>query len=436
MRVLVAAAHGGVSPGAVPIGGGAAVVGRLTDWWAERGLPVTLLGLGDAQPRSGLDYQRIAVRWPRGRGPANLVDLNELQYARVCRDFEQHATDAILARPDLRDLVVVANDLSEGPDFARLAAAGVPVVTLWHVDVVDYFCRFYLGGLDPALASAAWRRLGAATALVPDMLHLVFAKQAAALAHSARHIVPSSAMRRIIGRCTPGAEQRVEVVPWGAWSHPAEPDEVARAADDLRREGGLAEGDTLLVTLSRLSPEKGIERALQALALGEQRGELPDGVHLWIGGQAAYMMGQRYRRRLERLAASLRQVRVRFLGHVSGARKQALWRLADLYLFPSRHESYGLTLAEALSAGVPVVSTDHYSARDLVPREAGVIVPNAPSSAVPAALWRALSPLLSDAAGRKRMARAARAAAYRLDFDRAAARVTDLLASVHRTAGA
>ncbi|MBI5830946.1 MAG: glycosyltransferase family 4 protein [Armatimonadetes bacterium] len=436
MRILVTAAHGGVSPGAVPIGGGAAVIGQLTAYWAARGVPTTLLGLGDAEPAPGLDYQRVPVSWPSGRGPADLVNLNEVDYARLCRDFEQRATEAILARPDRDDVVVVANDLSEGPDFARLAAAGIPVVTLWHVDVVDYFCRFYLGGLDPALASAAWRAARGGVAALPDMLHLVFAKQAAALAHSARHIVPSSAMRRIIARCTPGAEQRVEVVPWGAWSHHADEEDVALAAAELRREGGLAIGDTLLVTLSRLSPEKGIERALESLALGERLGQMPNGAHLWIGGQAAYMMGQRYRRRLERLAGELDRVRVRFLGHVSGARKQALWRLADVYVFPSRHESYGLTLAEALSAGVPVVSTEHYSARDLVPREAGIIVPNEPAAAVPGELWRALRPLLVDPARRARMADAARRAAARLDFDRAAARVTELLASVHRTRGA
>ena len=39
---------------------------------------------------------------------------------------------------------MLCNDVSEGPDFAALANAGFPVFTIYHVDVVDYFCRIYL----------------------------------------------------------------------------------------------------------------------------------------------------------------------------------------------------------------------------------------------------------------------------------------------------
>ena len=38
-----------------------------------------------------------------------------------------------------------------------------------------------------------------------------------------------------------------------------------------------------------------------------------------------------------------------FPGYVTGERKRAFFALADLYVFPSRHESYGLTLLEALA---------------------------------------------------------------------------------------
>ena len=57
--------------------------------------------------------------------------------------------------------------------------------------------------------------------------------------------------------------------------------------------------------------------------------------------------------RLKELAGRLKKFRVAFPGYVSGARKQAFLDLADLYIFPSRHESYGLTLMEALASGLP-----------------------------------------------------------------------------------
>ena len=427
-RLVVTAAHAGISPGAVPIGGGASVVGQLAAHWAAAGLPVTVLGLGAEFGVPGVVYEQVPVRWPRDWGPDDLVRLGELDYARVCRDFEREVT-ARVRREDPRGLVVVANDISEGPDFAALDAAGLPVVTLWHVDVVDYFARFYLGGLAPETAVAFYLRLGAGRRLVPDVLKLVFAKQTACVAHSRRHVVPSSPMRAVIDRCYPGAGAKVEVVPWGAWPTVATAAEVAAAREALRREHDLRPGETLLVTLSRLSPEKGLERLLRALALGEARRELPAGVRLWIGGEAAFMQGQRYVRHLQRLAGRLRRVRVDFLGYVAGARKLALWELADLYVFPSRHESYGLTLAEALRSGVPVVTTEHYSARDLVPPGVGVIVPNRPEAQVPAALWEALRPLLGDAARRAALAQAA-AAVSPPDFASAAARVAAICAAV------
>ncbi|NUQ01482.1 MAG: glycosyltransferase family 4 protein, partial [Armatimonadetes bacterium] len=370
-EIIVTAAHGGVSSGAVPIGGGAAIVHALLRVWGQQApCPITLLGLGDRLTLPGVAYEQVPVAWPPGRGPADLVRLKELPYARLCREFERQVTARILARPR-PGLCVLANDLSEGPDFAALAAAGVPVVTLWHVDVVDYFCRFYLGGLDPARL-AAWHRRLRASSWLPDVLRLVFSKQESCVRGSFCHVVPSSPMKTIIERCYPPAP-RVEVVPWGGWDDRAEEAAVATELVDLRQRFQLADDEIVLLTLSRISPEKGIERLLEALAIGRRRGELPTSVRLLIAGEAAFMQGQRYRCRLERLAERL-PCRVDFVGYAAGARKQALWRLADLYVFPSRHESYGLTLAEALRAGLPVVTTEHYSAHDLVPEGAGLIV--------------------------------------------------------------
>jgi len=233
------AAHGGIGR-RVPVGGGAAVAHALLRAWArQQSFDVTLLGLGAGrelgtaltpQPvlrptvdspfspaetglgdefgggqRRKVGYERLAVALLAGRDPDELVALNELQYARLCRDFERAATARILDRAHDGLGCVVANDISEGPDVARLAAAGIPVMLLWHVDVVDYFCRFYLQGLDPAAAMRAWRGLGVGSRYVPDVLRLVFEKQSAALAHAAAHVVPSAPMRDIIGRCFPGA---------------------------------------------------------------------------------------------------------------------------------------------------------------------------------------------------------------------------------------
>ena len=93
------------------------------------------------------------------------------------------------------------------------------------------------------------------------------------------------------------------------------------------------------------------------------------------------MQGVRFFEKLRALAAKLRKTRVIFPGYVTGDRKKAFFALADLYVFPSRHESYGLTLLEALAAGVPAVCLDHHDARSVMKEEFGAIVePDGPDS--------------------------------------------------------
>ena len=69
------------------------------------------------------------------------------------------------------------------------------------------------------------------------------------------------------------------------------------------------------------------------------------------------------RRRAERLGIGDTVV---FTGYVPEAAKAAHFTLADVFLFPSAMEGFGLTVVEAMSAGLPVVSSDRGSLPELV----------------------------------------------------------------------
>jgi glycosyltransferase involved in cell wall biosynthesis len=47
----------------------------------------------------------------------------------------------------------------------------------------------------------------------------------------------------------------------------------------------------------------------------------------------------------------------KFVGMVEGEAKERLYRDADLFILPSLSENFGLVVAEALSYGVPVITT-------------------------------------------------------------------------------
>jgi glycosyltransferase involved in cell wall biosynthesis len=409
-RVLYTAAHGGFAGQAIPLGGGAAVANLLQEEWAgTRPFEVELLGpsiLGAEAP-----------------GGEDLVKFSERQYAEFCRRFRTACTAEVL-KHDVRETAVLVNDISEGPDFARLAGAGFRVVTVYHVDVVAYIAAIYLKArVAPETLTGIWeglRRVGLA-GLAPEILQLIFAQQRASLEHSAAVVVPSAGMKSILLKCYPAApEGKIHVVPWGA--PPGGPPGDGAA---LRREYGVEEGARVLLCLSRISPEKGQDTLLRALLEWEREGG-PQGGPLWlfICGAPAFMHGERHMARLKDLAGRLKRIRVEFPGYVSGARKQAFLSMADLYVFPSRHESYGLTLMEALAAGLPAVCVEHQGSREIVEPAFGVMIG---AGEGPRGLRREVERLLAAPERLREMGRAAREYAEARPFAPAARQVAELL---------
>lgn len=411
-RVLYLAAHGGFAGQAIPLGGGAAVANLLqNEWAATEPFSVKLVGpavLGQAAP-----------------GAREIIAFNERQYAAFCDAFRVASTREAL-KHDPRETAILVNDISEGPDFQQLRAAGFRIVTVYHVDVVAYIAAIYLHGrVAPATLTNAWewaRRL-TLDRIAPRILRLIFAQQRASLEHSDIVVVPSAGMKEILLSCYPGTRaERIRVLPWGAPPAECGREAAQAAAAELRREYEVPAEAQVLLCLSRISPEKGQDQLLQALAEWERSGGMPERpLWLFICGEPAFMQGQRHMDRLRRLAAELRRVKVVFPGYASGARKEGFFALSDLYVFPSRHESYGLTLMEALAAGLPAVCLDHQGSREVMQPEMGRMLGAGES------LWGAVAEVLADDAGRRAMGEAARAYAAGRPFSASAARLAEWL---------
>jgi glycosyltransferase involved in cell wall biosynthesis len=408
--VLYTAAHGGFGGQAIPLGGGAAIAELLREEW-KRTRPFEL---------EMVSPHILGAQAPSGE---DLVRFNERQYAEFCVRFREASTREVL-RHDPREAAVLVNDISEGPDFARLAEAGFRVVTIYHVDVVAYIAAIYLKGrIAPARLTRMWERLRRLRldGPMPEILKLIFAQQRASLRYSAAVVAPSSGMKEVLLECdrqTP--PERIHVLNWGA-----PPGGGPGDAEALRREYGVEEGARVLLCLSRISPEKGQDVLLEALLDWEREGGPGGGpVWLFICGAPAFMQGERHMARLRALAAKLKRIRVVFPGYVSGARKRAFLSLADVYVFPSRHESYGLTLMEALEAGLPAVCLEQQGSREIVRPEFGVLIP---AGEAREGMKRELARLLAEPGRRAAMGRAAREYALSAPFAVAAARLAELV---------
>lgn len=313
---------------------------------------------------------------------------------------------------------MLANDISEGPAVRLLAGRGYRVFTIFHVDVVDYVTSLYFRGAVAPETTVRWYRK--LHSFLPDMAALVWDKQEAAVEASRGLIVPSPRMAEVIQRCYPSCPAaKIHVLPWGNWHsiQEADPDSAA----SLRREFHLPPDAHVLLTLSRISPEKGQDRLLESLLAWERSGgRHARRLYLFICGEAAFMQGRRHMGKLRSLAGQLKSARAIFPGHVTGERKRAFFSLADLYVFPSRHESYGLTLMEALPAGVPAVCLDTHGARSVMRPEFGALVQQSELAA-------SIFTLLNDPPARERMRAAARAFAESDPFSARAARLAEIL---------
>jgi glycosyltransferase involved in cell wall biosynthesis len=388
--ILYTAAHGGFRE-AVPLGGGAAICDLLVEEWSRTKPFEFRLIRPEVQAR-------------------DIVRFSERDYAKFSREFERSSTEEIL-RHDPKTTTVLANDVSEGPDFAALRE--YKIFTIYHVDVVAYVADIYFHGLiRPETTVKLYRRLHW---VLPEISKLVWEKQEASVLYSRGLIMPSEGMKEVMTRCYPGCENKIHVLPWGV------NDQGVGDAGSLRREFDVPENARVLLTLSRISPEKGQDLLLEKLIEWEGRSDYPQyPLWLFICGDAAFMQGVRFLEKLRALAARLKKTKVIFPGYVTGERKRSFFALADLYVFPSRHESYGLTLLEALAAGVPAVCLDHHGARGVMREEFGAIVQ--PSGLIPA-----IQRMLNDH-NLSKMGAEARLYALKNRFSEQAARVAELIA--------
>jgi glycosyltransferase involved in cell wall biosynthesis len=138
--------------------------------------------------------------------------------------------------------------------------------------------------------------------------------------------------------------------------------EPADAAPVPRASLATPESAPLLLAMGRLHDAKAHDVSLTALA------ELPD-AYLWIAGAGPA------KAKLKAMAQALGvQSRVRFLGWRTDA--SALYRTADVCVFPSRHEPLGNVVIQAWAHGLPVVAAASQGPRALIEEgRDGLLVP-------------------------------------------------------------
>lgn len=176
-------------------------------------------------------------------------------------------------------------------------------------------------------------------------------------------------------------------------------------ADANERAERLGLPDRYLFTMGTIEPRKGVRALIRAMALPETGG-LP----LLIAGEDRW--GQESATGLA-AAAGLPEDRVRALGRLSDADLAVVFDRAEIFVYPSLAEGFGLPMVEAFRFGAPVIHSDDPALIE-VGAGAGVAVEREPAESYPERLAGAIGEILGDGrvASRLRVLSADRARAF------------------------
>jgi glycosyltransferase involved in cell wall biosynthesis len=190
---------------------------------------------------------------------------------------------------------------------------------------------------------------------LPSRLQRLLFRQALRLTcwTSAAIIVPSEASRRDLVRRLSVPADRIHLVPHGVGERfqPQPAAEIAR----VRREYGLPARYVLQIGGNK--PHKNLPRLVEAWADGDGRGPT-HGDPAQAGLVLAGRQDPRFAEAHSRVRARGLRGSVLFIGEVAERDLPALYSGAELFVYPSLGEGFGLPVVEAMACGTPVVCSD------------------------------------------------------------------------------
>lgn len=222
-----------------------------------------------------------------------------------------------------------------------------------------------------------------------------------------------------------GDEEKIAVLTPGVDLNIFKPSDKIQA----KKKVGAAVDEKMILFVGRIEPLKGVDVLLYALKI--LLGTHTDlRVCVWIVGGDVTKDTDEWPDELKKLSEIREELRIHTAVHFVGRKAQKdlpeYYNAADLMVMPSHYESFGITAVEAMSCGVPVITTDVTGVSKLIDKEHENLITSANN---PIRLSQRISALLCDDKMYKEVSRSVSENVKDLSWDNAADHFIDLCRS-------
>jgi glycosyltransferase involved in cell wall biosynthesis len=175
-----------------------------------------------------------------------------------------------------------------------------------------------------------------------------------------------------------------------------------------------------ILYLSQISPDKGIEDAIEAIRRIQKQ---KTNVNFWVAGKP---ISNVYERKIKKLLRGLKNVK--FLGFVSESQKAEILQKAWVLIHPSLREGWGLNVIEANYFGTPAIGYNVTGLRDSIQNNRTGLVT---TKNTPEELAKKFEELVDNSDKYQRLSKNAKIWAEEFTWDKAGKKSWDLIQKIY-----
>ncbi|GAA4048089.1 glycosyltransferase family 1 protein [Hymenobacter glaciei] len=201
--------------------------------------------------------------------------------------------------------------------------------------------------------------------------------------HCERVLTVSAFEQARIEQRLPGTKGRVEVV------YNSAGEQFQRISDPAALAAAKARyklPDRFIFFLANTDPKKNLRGVLQALAILKKQGQLQCKLVMLDYPESALLAV------LNELQAPDLRADIQLCGYVPNKELPLLYNLAEIFLYPSLRESFGIPILEAMGCGTPVITSNTSSMPEVAGDAALLVAPFKPETIAAAILQLQNSP--------------------------------------------